>query len=181
MPVPARDRTRLARPRLWLAAGALAEMIGEAQSAKPDETGGVLLGWGVGGQFAAAHAVGPGPRAKHRPTRFTPDTRWQRAQIATEYERSGRILRYLGDWHSHPGGGEQPSARDLRTARRIARSRAARVLEPVMVILSDRSGDWRPAVYRLVNGKLSRMQCEVLDSRGYGAAAEGRLRPAGDG
>jgi integrative and conjugative element protein (TIGR02256 family) len=164
----ARDFDGVAAGRLWLSDDALLAMVEEAESAEPNETGGVLLGWTAGDQrdIVARRAIGPGPRAKHRPTRFSPDTRWQRVEIAEEYERSGRILTYIGDWHSHPGGSERPSTRDWRTARRIARSRGARATKPVILILRGAKGDWVPVPYRLLDNALKRMDWAVTDSTG---------------
>lgn len=139
--------------------------MNEAGRKAPLETGGVLLGWSdpTDHEFVVCEMVGPGPRARHRHTRFVPDARWQRERIAELYASSGRTLRYLGDWHSHPGGGEQPSRRDERTARRIARARAARALRPLMLILADSGTTWRPATYQLARGELIAVECTITD------------------
>ncbi len=155
----------LAPGHLWLAADAVELMIAEAQRTEPLESGGVLLGWAAleGGDLLAAMMLGPGPAAVHKRARFSPDTAWQRSEIARAYEASGRILTYLGDWHSHPGGGQTPSRRDERTGRRIARSRSARAAAPLIVILSGRQGAWHPAAYRYLDGRLRRMQWQVTE------------------
>jgi integrative and conjugative element protein (TIGR02256 family) len=125
---------------------------------KPLETGGVLLGYGVDDdQVVVETMIGPGPRATHRRNRFEPDSRWQRTQIAEAYVRSGRISRYLGDWHSHPGGSANPSRRDQRTARRIGRHRGAKARRPVMLIMSNGSDSWESTPYRLLKGRLIEM------------------------
>jgi integrative and conjugative element protein (TIGR02256 family) len=135
-------------------------MIAEARRQEPLESGGVLLGWNdvEDTDLVVVSTLGPGPKATHRPTRFSPDTNWQRAEIAAVYEASGRTISYLGDWHSHPGGGEMPSRRDERTARRIARSRSARASRPVMLILPGSDELWRPAPYRFIDRRLLRME-----------------------
>lgn len=148
---------------VWLAASALELMLAEAGSREPLETGGMLLGWQGPDDRAGivvARVLGPGPRAKHRRTRFVPDDRWQRRALAELYERSGRVLRYLGDWHSHPGGGSAPSARDLRTAKKIARRRSARVAAPLTLILAGSAEEeWRPRAHRLIDGRLVPLEC----------------------
>jgi integrative and conjugative element protein (TIGR02256 family) len=136
--------------------------VAEAARAAPLESGGVLLGWQdpEGRKLVIAGVVGPGPQATHRRTRFSPDNDWQCEQITAAYEESGRTVTYLGDWHSHPGGGDTPSRRDERTARRIARARAARARHPVMLILSGGSEVWHPTAYRYTGRRLERMTSE---------------------
>jgi integrative and conjugative element protein (TIGR02256 family) len=138
----------------------------EAQDTEPLETGGVLLGWPAaeGGDALVCQAIGPGPRATHKRRRFVPDARWQREQISRAYFGSGRRARYLGDWHSHPGGGQTPSSRDERTAKRIARHRGAQAPQPLFVILAGAEDDWQLAMYRYVEKRLRRVRCEVLGS-----------------
>jgi integrative and conjugative element protein (TIGR02256 family) len=150
----------LTAARLWLAREALDAMVAEARRTEPLETGGVLLGWHGDDdeEIAVAKVLGPGSRAVHRRSRFSPDTGWQRREIARVYEQSGRTVSYLGDWHSHPGGGETPSRRDQRTARRIARARSARVMRPVMLILPGAGERWRAVPYHYLDGRLERMQ-----------------------
>lgn len=158
-----RADNRVAGGRLWLAPGVLEAMIVEAQRTEPLESGGVLLGW-LGPDktdVMAGMMLGPGPKATHKRARFAPDSSWQRREIARAYEESGRVLSYLGDWHSHPGGGETPSSRDERTARRIARHRAARAPEPLFLILAGGGEEWRPAPYRHVARRLRRIDWQV--------------------
>ncbi len=147
---------------VWLAAAALELMLAEASTREPLETGGMLLGWQGEGDagVVVARVLGPGPGATHRRTRFVPDGRWQRGALAEAYERSGRVLRYLGDWHSHPGGGSTPSARDLRTAKKIARRHSARMPTPLTLILAGSTErEWRPRAHRLLDGRLVPVEC----------------------
>lgn len=157
MPLWTRSR-RLEPRRLWLPEAVLRQLDEEASRLAPLETGGVLLGWGLDHEeVVVADLVGPGPNATHRCDRFEPDTHWQRLGIAEAYARSGRIHRYLGDWHSHPGGSTTPSRRDSRTARKISRHRAARARRPVMLIVSGDERSWTPNAYRLQRGELTAM------------------------
>ncbi len=115
----------------------------EANRWAPLETGGVLLGYGdlEGSDVVVVDVLGPGPRAEHGRSGFHPDSRWQAEQVAARYEASDRIVTYLGDWHSHPTSLPLPSEVDAGTARRIARDRAARASEPLMVILGRPAED----------------------------------------
>lgn len=142
---------RLKPVHVFVPPAVVAEMEREARACEPEETGGVLLGYrGHDDPLSVrvVQQVGPGPGAVHAPRRFEPDGEWQDARIAEAYERSGRVVTYLGDWHSHPGGSARPSRTDRRTARRIAHTRAARTRRPLMLILWGGSGDWCVAVHR---------------------------------
>ena len=82
-------------------------MVGEAQRAYPQESGGILMGYWVVQPTEAVitDVIGPGPGAIHRDTSFLPDAEYQADQVARRYEASGRLHTYLGDWHSHPNAG----------------------------------------------------------------------------
>jgi len=125
---------------------------------RPLETGGVLLGFvdvDDKEQLQVVASVGPGPRAVHRRDRFEPDTAWQLERIAKAYRDSGNVVRYLGDWHSHPGASTQPSRLDRRTATRIARHRQARVRHPLIAILGGGELDaWVLACWRYQRRRL---------------------------
>jgi integrative and conjugative element protein (TIGR02256 family) len=136
---------------LWLASESAREMIDEARSWVPCETGGVLLGWRRGPDVVVTHVIDAGPRAQHGQTWFRPDSDWQADRIARLYEDSGRTLSYLGDWHTHPDGRPVPSRRDVRTLRCIAGAAEARCPDPVMLIWGSTgsSADWMPGAFTL--------------------------------
>jgi len=120
----------------WLEHVCLQEMQRHAIAKAPKESGGVLMGyWGDSNEAVVTHIWGPGPKARHRLSSFSPDDEWQEAKIAETYERTGRISTYLGDWHSHPGGGCELSSRDIRTLKRIASFTPARADRPIMAII----------------------------------------------
>lgn len=122
---------------MWWAAAALEEALREAQRAYPLETGGLLLGWSPHpGAVVISQVIGPGPKARHHATTFTPDAAWQEEQLAQAYELAGRRLQYLGDWHTHPRGTARLSSIDRATLRRIAAHPDARAGHPVMAVLA---------------------------------------------
>lgn len=107
-------------------------------------------------------SVGPGPRAVHRRTRFLPDHQYHEQEAARIYLASGRIVSYLGDWHSHPRGSLALSVTDRRTLGRIARAPAARAPQPIMIVLagsslatinesSDADEQWRGRAWQLLD------------------------------
>src|SRR3954464_11679823 len=99
-------------PAIVLERKQLDQMLLKGRRAFPVETGGVLMGFVTMERIVVTSIVGPGPRAVHRRYSFTPDAEWQQKQVAELYERSGRRDAYLGDWHTHPGGGTRASLTD---------------------------------------------------------------------
>ena len=135
---------------LWLPRADYRGMTTEADRAAPDETGGVLLGYVTGDAIVVTSVVGPGPQARHAAEAFVPDYEYQEREIARLYEAAGRTLRYLGDWHTHPGAAAYMSRRDRATIGRIARHADARAAAPAMVILGrDAPGAraWAPRAW----------------------------------
>ena len=129
---------------VWLAPTVWPTLTAEASRVAPRETGGVLLGWRAGQRIYITEAIGPGPHAAHGQTTFVPDADWQAERIAELYERSGRRLAYLGDWHTHPGGSPVHSEADRATLSTIAAYEPARCPRPVMGILGQPDGEeWR--------------------------------------
>lgn len=133
--------------RCFLKQLAFDEMLREAGSRFPMETGGVLLGVATSSDVWIDMIIGPGPASQHSATRFVPDADFQQREVARIYEASGRRVEYLGDWHTHPGGSAALSWTDHRTLRRIALDPDARQARPLMLILGH-GGPWKPAAWR---------------------------------
>lgn len=129
------------QPHLWLSYELIRAMTVEAEAHAPSETGGIVLGyWAKHDEVVATVLIGPGPDARHWPTGFMPDNAYQEDRLAVEYERSGRRLEYLGDWHSHPSSTPTPSDKDTATMKRIAADPDAGCPRPLMLILGERDG-----------------------------------------
>ena len=132
----------------WLLKPIQRFLTAEAKSKTPLETGGVLMGY-----FASEHvpvilyAAGPGPKAIHHHNYYLPDQKFDESEIAAVYEKYGRKITYLGDWHTHPASFPELSGRDKRTLRRIARYKLARVETPLMLLLSDK-GCWDVSLWQ---------------------------------
>lgn len=117
---------------LWIPKGWLNEMQAWADKAYPLETGGTLMGYHAEGEVVITAITGPGPKEVHAENAFVPDYEHQDAEIAKVYAASDRHHTYLGDWHTHPGGGAALSPRDKRTLRIISPHLPARVHTPIM-------------------------------------------------
>lgn len=131
------------------------------------ETGGMLLGFEtVSEQLVVTQATRPGPLARRRWRCFHPDDAWDIATLADIYEASGRVIRYLGEWHSHSFGNLQPSREDARTMRLIASHEPARMKMPISAIVARRLGTALCfALYQLSSdGQLEKIPAMVISS-----------------
>jgi len=154
------------RRSISLREGIAEHVLADAAGFAPLETGGVLLGFhdDESGMRIVTELVGAGPKASRQRHLFTPDGPWQRAQIAEIYNASGRILAYLGDWHSHPHG-NGPSALDRSTARKIATTPAARCPHPVFLIAARVQGAWGLRAYEFGARRFRKLDSETLTAR----------------
>ncbi len=102
--------------RLVMTASAVAAIRALApESADGRETGGILIGRGpdADGLIVVDQAGDAGPGAIRRADFFLRDR--AHAERLAEAAWDDRQAVWVGDWHTHPMGGPQPSERDLRT------------------------------------------------------------------
>ena len=141
--------------RAWLNRAAYAFLIGEANRAFPNETGGVLVGYRAeNGDLVINRAIGPGPRAVHSAKRFFPDHEWQCEQLDKLYIKSPQDLMYVGDWHTHPNGVPELSWLDRRTLRGIAMYTEACTLSPIMMIGGGDIQSWNWKIHEYSDDRL---------------------------
>ena len=154
--------------RCWVAPSALRQMAAEANRRLIRETGGALLGWFEDSDYVIAQVLGPGPKAVHGWSHFEPDAGWQVNEGRRIYETTGRRVRYLGDWHTHPRGGCAPSPTDLETVAAIAIDRDFAIEKPLYAIMCRpwtrvmRGNSWN-----LLLGVWVVDSLELLDLRSY--------------
>lgn len=140
-------------PCVWLSLNIQDDLRREATRMQPKETGGVLAGYlGDNDTIVITHVIGPGTKAVHGHDYFIPDHAFHQKEIARIYADSGSINTYLGDWHSHPDGGNDISKTDRETLRRIATASAARVSAPLMLIISG-GKPWQITVHRATRSR----------------------------
>ncbi len=120
----------------------LAAMRKMAVSAKPQETGGTLVGYYSRDRRVAfvTDALEAKTGARKERARFYRPPDDVDGQLARAYEESGGLTHYLGEWHTHPDGVPTPSPTDLSTLRGLARSRSVATDTPFMVILGGDFG-----------------------------------------
>jgi integrative and conjugative element protein (TIGR02256 family) len=158
----------MSQARIRLPERVLVAMRREAERHYPAESGGVLLGYldpEDSKHIQVLKQVGPGPKALHKSHRFEPDGAWQERRIAAAYRNSDTLVRYLGDWHSHPNGGSRPSGLDRSTAAKIASTPQAQTPHPLTVILHGRPDEWEIAAYRFGRRRLRPAKLRLVDRR----------------
>lgn len=132
----------------WVDNKVLANIESESNRWRPQETGGLLLGYWADGEVVITTSTIPGPKAKHAPFSYTPDAKYDRDQAAKFYEESGGVIVYLGDWHSHPKGGCGLSQDDIITLFNISTYEPARAATPIMLLAVRNRSKWRFAVWK---------------------------------
>jgi integrative and conjugative element protein (TIGR02256 family) len=124
---------------VWLDDEARMRIILEATRRRFVETGGPLFGFEAESQdVVVVAALGPGPRAEHRPRSLTPDREATQVAIQRMHDRGRGRYRYVGSWHTHPCGDAIPSERDAVTARDISHQTEVALPRPLLLIQSVR-------------------------------------------
>ncbi|GBE51849.1 thiamine/molybdopterin biosynthesis ThiF/MoeB-like protein [bacterium BMS3Bbin14] len=109
----------------------------EASESGDIETGGVLIGHRkVNGEYTILRASKPGPNAVRTKTRFDKDEEYCQKELLTAFKEFGEQGLYLGEWHYHPSGGNEPSGLDIKSLTEIAAQNEYRIDKPIMIILS---------------------------------------------
>lgn len=97
-----------------LASTAVGTILAEAPASEDGrETGAILLGHDLGERIRVTVAGTPGPAAIRTVNRFKRDLDHARRLADRVYTCDGSI--WIGEWHTHPRGPAEPSARDLTT------------------------------------------------------------------
>ena len=105
----------------------LETIAAEARTWAPMETGGCFAGYYASGtaEVVITHTIGPGPKARHAEGKFVPDRKYHDKELEKLWKSSGRTVRYIGDWHSHPGGPSELSYVDREFMRHALKTRDA--------------------------------------------------------
>lgn len=123
-----------------LGGGAARFIRARLRGAKGRETGGILVGY-VNRKRKIVYVVDalpPSTDSYAGADRFELGVAGYEEKIRAIQERTGGLLGYMGDWHTHPSGSPSPSATDTRTARRLAALLAHAGLPMHVLIASPR-------------------------------------------
>lgn len=145
-------------------ANAYSQMIREADSRWPLETGGILLGTITEGKVFIQCVVGPGPLAKHSPVSFTRDGAYAQRELERLVDEFRGSVDYVGEWHSHTLN-IGPSGRDRISMAFIATSPAYDMPQPLLILclpsklLGGRT--WKAHGYRHAENNLFEVQTNL--------------------
>lgn len=79
--------------------------------------------------------TGPGPAAKHRRYRFTPDYEYHEREAVAHFQKQNGTEYYLGDWHTHPSGSPESSWLDRTTLHKNAARASHTDFRSLMLII----------------------------------------------
>lgn len=100
------------------------------------ETGGAAYGWRDGDDVVIAYVSGPGRRGIRRRSSFELDPRDSMRASREVHDTSEGRYRFVGTWHTHPGGTASPSSVDTRAALQLASDAQLELPEPTLLIAS---------------------------------------------
>lgn len=113
----------------------------EMSVALPNEAGGILVGYIHYKKrvIYVTHTLPPPPDSVGWPYAFRLGVDDVPEQVRQIRERTGGLIGYVGEWHSHTNGAHQLSRRDLEAAEQVGAS-VRRVGLPTHIMIVNRSG-----------------------------------------
>jgi len=109
-------------------------------SAKPNETGGILVGY-INWKEEVVYvtrALKPPSDSRPSPFAFVRGISDIPEEVKRIHERTGAMLGYVGEWHTHPGGESQPSPQDLSTVEKIKPNLDKARLPALLLIVTEK-------------------------------------------
>jgi len=146
VPVPPVTTLRPSGDRGWqirLHSQAAASLYASLRRESPNETGGILIGLIHPGRriIYITRVFGAPPDSEGTAARFKRGTLHLPEEVDDIQNASGGLLGYVGEWHTHPLGGRQPSATDRATMADIRRHLEPAGLPTLMLIVTPRHID----------------------------------------
>lgn len=100
----------------------LGELSKEASSwSNKIERGGLLLGYRKGDAIEISDVTFPGFWDRASPILFQRSERSHRKHALRAWIKSGKTVDWVGEWHTHPSGGVEPSFIDINNWDRIVK------------------------------------------------------------
>jgi hypothetical protein len=133
--------------QIRLAGGLKRELAALLEETAPAETGGILIGM-VNPKTKTVYvtrALPAPPDSVGEPGKFVRGTEKVPEELARVADRTGGVLYYVGDWHSHPGGGPGLSSTDKVTAADLRRDLGGIPVPAHLLVATD--GGLHPYVF----------------------------------
>jgi integrative and conjugative element protein (TIGR02256 family) len=128
---------RLEEKKIYVVKSVYNLMKQESAGSKDIETGGVLIGYREDGRkYVILRASKPGSNAIRTKTRFEKDEEYCQKELLDAFTELGEKGLYLGEWHYHPAGSNEPSGLDIKSLTEIAAQDNYRIDRPIMIIMS---------------------------------------------
>jgi len=111
----------------------------------PNETGGVLLGsWDLTRRIVyVVDTIAAPPDSEERTTLFIRGSAGLRERVIKAGERTGGMIQYMGEWHSHPDGyGTVPSEDDSNIFSWLSEKTQEDGFPPIMLIVGEGGMRW---------------------------------------
>lgn len=128
---------KLEEKKVYILKEVLDFMRNESAVSGDVETGGILIGFRKGGdEYVIVRASKAGPNAIRTKTRFEKDEEYCQKELLDAFNELSEKGLYLGEWHFHPSGSNEPSGLDIKSLTEIAAQENYRIDKPIMLILS---------------------------------------------
>lgn len=109
----------------------LAKLIKSTRRHAPIEAGGLLLGYRKNRYLHVIEATTPFQWDRQSRIAFIRSSKAHRIRALRLWRKSGKLVDWLGEWHSHPGFLATPSGIDYRNWKRITGHRKAPMVFPI--------------------------------------------------
>ena len=130
------------------------EMILSARKHYPNEFGGLLIGFYANGNKDLIITNFLTPKSfKASPVYFERETKDLQEALKAFYH-SYPSKYYVGEWHSHPGGGTAPSNKDIKAMKQISECEGVSINKPVLCIIGYTKQEFQIQFHLITKNKI---------------------------
>lgn len=130
------------------------EMLLCARKHYPNEFGGLLIGFYANGNKDLIITNFLTPKSfKASPVDFERETKDLQEALKAFYH-SYPSKYYVGEWHSHPGGGTAPSNKDIKAMKQISECEGVSINKPVLCIIGYTKQEFQIQFHLITKNKI---------------------------
>lgn len=125
----------------------------------PNEFGGVLMGSYLNRyvDLVISDIIVP-EKYKSSPIKFEPDNNELNMRTKEYFQHFDNKVIYVGDWHSHPNGGNHFSQLDFNSIKNVAKSKTVNIKNPILMIAAYSDDYFDPGFYVYNKDKLYKFE-----------------------